>query len=86
MLFVDIRRESAAVCLRISNDPHWPKLVLNRVRRNMLADGGSITLGASRHLSATDRSPSPANAQGKSGPKDAETPRASRIVPALVFA
>jgi hypothetical protein len=41
---------------------------------------------ASRHLSATDRSPSPANAQGKSGPKDAETPRASRIVPALVFA
>src|SRR5256885_10747772 len=27
MLFVDIRGESAAVCLRISNDPHWLKLV-----------------------------------------------------------
>jgi hypothetical protein len=25
MLFVDIRRESAAVCLRISNDPHLAK-------------------------------------------------------------
>jgi hypothetical protein len=85
MLFVDIRRESAAVCLRISNDPHWLKLVLNRIRRNTLGDGGSI-MWASRHLSATDRSPSPANAQGKSGPKEAETPSASRIVPALVFA
>jgi hypothetical protein len=85
MLFVDIRRESAAVCLRISNDPHWPKLVLNRVRRNTLADGGSI-MWASRHISATDRSPSPANAQGEIRPKEAETPGASRIVPALVFA
>jgi hypothetical protein len=39
-----------------------------------------------RHLSATDRSPCPGNATVKSCPKEAEIPRASRIVPALGFA
>jgi len=39
-----------------------------------------------RHLSATDRSPCPGNAPVKSCPKEAEIPRASRIVPALGFA